>query len=88
MNYALITCVNGTFKIESEHGDNIEQARTAWYAKGETLSNAPDVRRSRIRVVDENLLPVMGLDAEIGHDAPEEPVVPEEPAEDDEAEPA
>lgn len=73
MNYALITCINGNFKIESEHGSNIEQARTAFYSKCTALSNAPDVIRSKTMVVDEFLQPVMGLIADIGHDAPVEP---------------
>lgn len=68
MKYALITCINGNFKIESEHGENIEQARTAFYQKCTTLSNAPDVKKSQTMVADEFLQPVMGLKADIGHD--------------------
>lgn len=72
MNYALIKCVNGNFSIVSEHGENIEAARTAYYTQCAALSNAPDVISSQIMVVNEFLQPVMGLSANIGHDAPAE----------------
>lgn len=72
MKYALITCINGNFKVESEHGSNIEQARTAFYSKCTALSNAPDVIKSQVAVVDIFLNPVMGLKADIGHDAKNE----------------
>ena len=67
MKYALISCINGNFKIESEHGENIEQARTAFYSKCTALSNAPDVIRSRVMVADEFLQPAGDLKADIGH---------------------
>lgn len=68
MKYALITCINGNFKIESEHGENLEAARTAFYSKCAVLSNTPDVISSQTMVTDEFLQPVMGLKADIGHD--------------------
>lgn len=66
--FALIQCVNGNFKVLSEHGTNFEEARTSFYSACATLSNAPDVITSQIMVVNEYLQPVGGLSANIGHD--------------------
>ena len=67
MKYAVITCINGNFKIESEHGENLEQARTDFYSKCTALSNAPDVVTSKVMVADEFLQPVNDLSAVINH---------------------
>lgn len=72
MKYAVISCINGNFKIEAECGSNIEQARTNFYSKCASLSNAPDVINSQVMVADQFLNPVMGLKADIGHDAKNE----------------
>lgn len=66
--FALIQCVNGNFTVVSEHGENWDQARTAYYSKCAALSNAPDVKTSQVAVVNEYLQPVGGLSANIGHD--------------------
>ena len=72
MKYALIQCVNGNFSIVSEHGDNFEQARTAFYTKSASLSNASDVKTSFVMVADESLNTVGGLSARINHATNEE----------------
>lgn len=67
MNYALVKCVNGNFFIVSEHGHDIEAARTAFYSQCMALSNEPSVIRSKIMVCDEFLQPAGDLQATIGH---------------------
>lgn len=63
MKYAVITFVNGTFKVEAECGENKAQARTFFYSKCATLSNAPDVVTAMVKVVDSQLDTVDGLQA-------------------------
>ena len=61
MKYAVISCINGTFKVEAECGENKTQARTIFYQKCAALSNAPDVITATIKVLDSQLDCVDGL---------------------------
>lgn len=67
MKYALITCINGNFKVESEHGENQKQAETAFFSKCTALSDAPDVESAYVKVVDENLNVVAGLERQFNN---------------------
>lgn len=67
MKYALITSINGNFKIESEHGEDLNAAQMAWHQKCRTLEGADDVIFATCMVSDEKLNPVNGLYEKIEH---------------------
>jgi hypothetical protein len=67
MKYALMTCINGNYKIESEHGTDLNAAQMAWHAKCRTLEGASDVITATCMVADENLGTVGGLYEKIEH---------------------
>ena len=67
MKYALITCINGNYKIESEHGTNLNAAQMAWHDKCHSLEGAPDVITATCMVADENLETVGNLYEKIEH---------------------
>lgn len=67
MKYALVTCINGNYKIESEHGTDLNAAQMAWHAKCRTLEGAPDVITATCSVIDENLNTVGSLFEQIEH---------------------
>lgn len=55
MNYSVISCINGNFKIEAETGENKQQAFTTFHSKCTAFGNASDVITGMVTVVDENL---------------------------------
>lgn len=55
MKYAVITCVNGSFKIEAEGYNSLESAKVFYAGKWQALLNAPDTTTAEIAIVDENL---------------------------------
>ena len=67
MRYALVTCINGNYKIESEHGTNLNAAQMAWHDKCHALEGAPDVITSTCMVADENFGTVGSLYENIEH---------------------
>ena len=54
MQYAIITMVNGNWKIEVE-SNNLQQVTTNFHTKCAALSNASDVTLARVWVVDQSL---------------------------------
>ena len=76
MKYAVISNVNGNFKIESEHGDNLQGAIVAYHQTCAAFWNTPDVLTAKVEVVDEALNVVDGKAEFISHVEPE----PEEEA--------
>lgn len=76
MKYAVISNVNGVFKIESEHGDDLQAAIVNFHQKCAAFWNAPDVETAKVEVVDEALNVVDGKREFISHIEPE----PEEEA--------
>lgn len=80
MKYAIITCVNGNYKIEAEGITNLANAKTSFHGLCQSLWNAPDVLSAYVMIADENLDKVEGYGEYIWHTAPEpEPEVVEEP---------
>ena len=67
MNYAVISNVNGVFKIESEHENNLQGAIVAFHQKCAAFWNAPDVETAKVEVVDEALNVVDGKAEFISH---------------------
>lgn len=54
MQYAIITMINGNWKIEVE-SNNIQQVTTNFHSKCAALSNEPTVTLARVWVVDQSL---------------------------------
>lgn len=71
MKYALIQCVNGSFSIVSEHGENLQAARVAFHDRCKILWNASDVITATVAIIDSNLTYVDGRIEVITHEATE-----------------
>ena len=65
MKYAVISCTNGTFKVESEHGKNLQGAIVAFHQICAAFWNTSDVETAKVNVVD-------GKSEFISHIEPEE----------------
>ncbi len=74
MKYALIQCVNGTFSIVSEHGENLQAARVAFHDRCKILWNASDVITATVAIIDSNLTYVDGRIEVITHEVAESEV--------------
>lgn len=72
MKYALVTCINGNYKIESEHGTDLNAAQMAWHQKCRSLEGADDVVTAVCMVADENFGTVGSLYEKIEHPAEEQ----------------
>lgn len=72
MKYALVTCINGNYKIESEHGTDLNAAQMAWHEKCRSLEGAPDVITATCMVANENLGTVDSLFEQIKHPVEED----------------
>lgn len=77
MKLAVIQCVNGSFSIVSEHGDNKQAARLAYFERCKILWNAADVITGEVAIVDEQLDVVEGYKEFISHEVTVAPVVEE-----------
>ena len=67
MKVAVVSCSNGTFKIESEWTDNLPSARINFWNCCAAFENAPDVIKAKVAIFDENLDIVDGKVQEILH---------------------
>lgn len=76
MNYAVISNINGNFKIESEHGDDFQAAIVNFHNICAAFWNEPNVITAKVEVVDQSLNVVDGKSEFISHVEPE----PEEEA--------
>jgi hypothetical protein len=74
MKYALIQCVNGSFSIVSEHGENLQAARVAFHDRCKILWNASDVITATVAIIDSNLTYVDGRIEVITHEVTESEV--------------
>lgn len=68
MKYAVVSCINGNYKIESEHGENLTGAKMAWHEKCRSLENEPTVITATVAVVDENYSSIGGFYEHITHE--------------------
>lgn len=66
-SYALIQCVNGSFSVISEHGDDLQAARVAFHDRCKNLWNAPDVIEGYVAIIDSKLTYVDGHIEYIAH---------------------
>lgn len=74
MKYSLIQCVNGSFSIVSEHGENLQAARVAFHDRCKILWNASDVIEGYVAIIDSNLSYVDGRIEKITHEVAESEV--------------
>jgi hypothetical protein len=78
MKLAIITCINGNFKVEAEGFTTEQAALVVFHGKCQVFWNAPDVLTGEVAIVDEQLNIYRGFKEYIHHD----PVQPEpEPTE-------
>jgi len=68
MKYAIITCVNGNYKIEAEGMTAIENAIVRFHGVCQTLWNAPDVLSAHVIIANEQLDVVEGYKEYIHHE--------------------
>ena len=68
MKYSIIKCVNGNFSIDSEWGENLLGAKTAFHGACQVLWNAPDVLNAYVMIADEQLDAVDGYKERIHHE--------------------
>jgi hypothetical protein len=67
-NYAVVQCVNGTFSVVSEHGDNLQQARYAFHNRCAILWSASDVITGYVAILASDLTYVDGRIEKITHE--------------------
>lgn len=67
MQHAIITVINGSFKVEAEGYTSLESAKVFYAGKWQSLLNAPDLITGAIMIVNENLECVEGYKEFISH---------------------
>lgn len=71
MKYAVTKVSNGNFFIVSEHGNDLQAARNAYWDQCKALNNASDVVSATVAIIDENQDVVEGKKEYISHPAAE-----------------
>lgn len=71
MKYAVVSNVNGIFKVESEWTNNLKGARVDFWDKCRTFENASDVTKATVAIMDENYDLVEGKKEFIIHENPQ-----------------
>ena len=66
--FAVVSNVNGVFKIDSEWGSNLDGARVAYFERCKVLWNAKDVARAVVRLVDRDFNTFTNYVEYIGHE--------------------
>ena len=67
MSYAVLSCINGTFKVETEHGDNLQGGKMSWHDKCRIYENASDVKDGTVVLVNEQFATAEGFLEHITH---------------------
>lgn len=67
MKYAVVSVVNGIFKIDAEKGEDLQGAFVFFANKIASLWNASDVATAVVKVVDQNFNVVDGHEEHIAH---------------------
>lgn len=68
MKFAIISCINGNYKIEAEGIATVEAAKVQYHGKCQVLWNAPDVLTAFVMIADEQLDVVEGYKEFIHHE--------------------
>lgn len=71
MKLAIISCINGNFKLEAGGFTTEQAALVAFHGKCEVFWNAPDVLTGEVAIVDEQLDIYKGYKDFIRHTAPQ-----------------
>lgn len=69
MKYSIIKVINGNFSVDSEWGENLTGAKTAFHGVCQALWNAPDVTSAYVEIVDDQLDCVEGYKEFVHHTA-------------------
>jgi len=77
MKLAIVTCINGNFKVEAEGFTTEQAALVAFHSMAQTLWNAPDVLTGEVAIVDEQLDIYKGYKEFIRHTAQQPTQQPE-----------
>ena len=72
MKYSIIKCINGSFSVDSQHGE-LTLAKVRFHAICQTLWNAQDVVTAKVMIVDEQLNCVEDYREYIHHEQEPEP---------------
>lgn len=67
MKYAIVKVINGNFSVDSEWGENLTGAKTAFHGVCQALWNASDVIDAYVEIVDDQLDCVEGYKEFIHH---------------------
>ena len=81
MKLAIISCINGNFKIEAEGFTNEQAALVTFHSKCQIFWNAPDVLAGEIAIVDEQLNVYRGFKEFIQHTPQPTSIIEDEPEE-------
>lgn len=68
MKYAIITCINGNYAVNSEGFTTLEAAKVQYFGLCQSLWNAQDVSKAYVQIVDEQLDCVEGYKEYIHHE--------------------
>lgn len=74
MKYAVISVINGNYRIEAEGFNSLDGAKVFFAGKWQTLLNTPDVITAEIAIVDENLDCVENYKEFISHEVQDEQI--------------
>ena len=66
--FAIISCVNGNFLLDSEWGSNLEGAIIAWHERCKVLWSAKDVARAVVRLMNSDLTTYTKYEEYVGHE--------------------
>lgn len=77
MKLAIISCINGNFKVEAEGFTTEQAALVAFHGKCQVFWNAPDVLTGEVAIVDEQLDIYKGYKEFIRHTATQPTPEPE-----------
>ena len=69
MKYAIVTVINGNYKIEAEGITQLDSAKTQYHGICQALWNEPTVITACVMIVDENLDKVEDYKEFISHSA-------------------
>ena len=79
MKYAVVQCVNGSFKVVAE-SDNLNTVIVNYHGTCQNLWNAPDVITGSVSIINENMEIEGGFKETINHPV-SAPTTPTEPTE-------
>ena len=69
MKYAIITCINGAYKVQAEGFTDLVATKVSYLGLCQSLWKAPDVLSAFVMIVDEQLDCVQGYKEYIHHNA-------------------